>query len=73
MERHNGDLRLSKLQAQPHRACHAAAATSHPPREIPDPGMPTVTFQQGEHINRGRMAASAGREILDGFPLVIMI
>jgi hypothetical protein len=35
--------------------------------------MPTVTFQQGEHIKRGRMAASAGREILDGFPLVIMI
>ena len=45
VERHNGDLMLFKLQAQPDPTRHAASATPHSPREIPDPGMATVTLQ----------------------------
>jgi hypothetical protein len=45
VERHNGDLMLFKLQAQPDPTRHAASATPHSPREIPNPGMAAVTLQ----------------------------
>jgi hypothetical protein len=61
VEKHSGNLMLSKLQAQPDPACHATSTTSHPPREITNPDMPSVSLQQFEDIERGRMPAAAGR------------